>query len=321
MSSPINRVFIVPYRDRVHQKFFFSKHMTFILEDKMDYEILFIHQNDDRPFNRGAMKNIGFIAVKKKYPETYKNINLIFHDIDTLPFHKIFDYNTEDGVVKHYYGFTTALGGILVIKGGDFEKLNGFPNFWGWGLEDTNLQQRCDNYQLKIDRSHFYSLGSPEILHLFDGLKRIVSKEEPTIHNKNMVDGIVTISNLEYKRESKSSKDDDNVYTWDNDNIWYINVDKFNTLNPYKNHNYRLYDLRDPPSVITSGIIELQKTKNTSLPPQDWKNIKTPTIISPQPQPQPHHPHPPITQQHPSNTRSNTYIPMGYKPSKSFFFK
>ena len=77
MNSPINRVFIVPYRDRSHQKFFFSKHMTFILEDKKDYEILYVHQNDDRPFNRGAMKNIGFIAVKEKYPETYKTINLI----------------------------------------------------------------------------------------------------------------------------------------------------------------------------------------------------------------------------------------------------
>lgn len=316
MNSPINRVFIVPYRDRTHQKFFFSKHMTFILEDKKDYEILYVHQNDDRPFNRGAMKNIGFIAVKEKYPETYKTINLIFHDIDTLPFHKIFDYETEEGIIKHYYGFTTALGGIVVIKGGDFEKVNGYPNFWGWGLEDTNLQQRCNNYQLKIDRSNFYSLGSPEILHLFDGLKRIVSKEEPTIHNKNMIDGIVTISNLEYKRESKSSKDDDNIYTWDNDNIWYINVDKFNTLNPSKNHNYHIYDLRDPPSVITNGTIQLQKTKNANLHSQDWNNIKTPTIRT-------HPPQPPITQQqYPSFHRSNkhnSYIPMGYRPSKGFF--
>ena len=58
------RVFVVPYRNRVQHKFFFSKYMSFILEDKDDYEILFSHQCDARTFNRGAVKNIGFIAIK-----------------------------------------------------------------------------------------------------------------------------------------------------------------------------------------------------------------------------------------------------------------
>lgn len=35
------RVFIVPYRSRVQQKFFFSKYMGFILENEDDYEIYF----------------------------------------------------------------------------------------------------------------------------------------------------------------------------------------------------------------------------------------------------------------------------------------
>ena len=68
------RVFIVPYRNRIQHKFFFCKYMTFLLEDLSDYEILFIHQFDKRTFNRGAMKNIGFLAVKHKYPNDYKNM-------------------------------------------------------------------------------------------------------------------------------------------------------------------------------------------------------------------------------------------------------
>ena len=35
------RVFIVPYRSRIQHKFFFSKYMSFILEDDLDYEIYF----------------------------------------------------------------------------------------------------------------------------------------------------------------------------------------------------------------------------------------------------------------------------------------
>ena len=78
------KVFIVPYRNRVQQKFFFSKYMSFILENEEDYEIYFSHQCDTRNFNRGATKNIGFIAMKQKYPNDYKNITFIFNDVDTL---------------------------------------------------------------------------------------------------------------------------------------------------------------------------------------------------------------------------------------------
>ena len=134
------RVFIVPYRNRVQHKFFFSKYMSFILEDCDDYEIYFSHQCDARTFNRGAAKDIGFLAVKDKYPNDYKDITFIFNDVDTIPFNKIFDYQTTHGVVKHYYGFKYALGGIVVMKGADFERINGFPCYWGWGMEDNALQ-------------------------------------------------------------------------------------------------------------------------------------------------------------------------------------
>ena len=64
---PPKIIFIVPYRDRKEHKQFFTKYMEFILEDylKEDYEIYFSHQCDDRSFNRGAVKNIGFIATRK----------------------------------------------------------------------------------------------------------------------------------------------------------------------------------------------------------------------------------------------------------------
>ena len=43
-----------------------------ILKDQFDYEIYFSHQNDTRPFNRGGVKNIGFI--KKSFSHIQSNI-------------------------------------------------------------------------------------------------------------------------------------------------------------------------------------------------------------------------------------------------------
>ena len=63
-------IFIVPYRDRKPQRYAFIKIMTHILED-LNCKVLFVHQRDKRPFNRGAMKNLGFIHVKKMYPCIY----------------------------------------------------------------------------------------------------------------------------------------------------------------------------------------------------------------------------------------------------------
>ena len=62
-------IFIVPYRDRIQHKHFFDVYMKHILEDipKNTYEIYYAEQNDKRPFNRGAMKNIGFMAMMEKY--------------------------------------------------------------------------------------------------------------------------------------------------------------------------------------------------------------------------------------------------------------
>ncbi len=209
-----NLIFIVPYRDREQQYRFFSNHMKGILEDIDDYRILYIHQIDSRSFNRGAMKNIGFLVVKNLYPDTYKNKTLVFNDVDTMPFTKnFFNYYTETGSIKHFYGFKFALGGIVSITAGDFENLNGFPNFWSWGYEDNALNDRAKKANINIDRSHFYPILDKNILLFCHGIERVMNKKEYSVFTSNTKEGISCIKDLQYQ-----IKDDD-----------FVDVSTFNT--------------------------------------------------------------------------------------------
>ena len=273
MASIPKKIFVVPYRNRPEQKFFFCKYMKFLLEHTTDYEIYFSHQCDKRSFNRGAMRNIGFLAMKDKYPQHYRDMTFIFNDLDTIPFNRVFNYETDAGVVKHYYGFTHSLGGIVVIKGADFEKANGYPNFWSWGLEDTCLQKRCETTGLKIDRSDFYKIGSPEILQLFDGMDRIINKKDP--HKLKSDDGscgISTIRDLTYEFAKKSDNDMDNAYDSLSEKYQYINISHFTSETNFEDDEYFKYDLREPTEKITSPDPHKRTNKVVSTT-KEWASI------------------------------------------------
>ena len=174
-------VFIVPYRDREQQLLFFQRHMKYILEDydEKDVQTIICHQSDKRSFNCGAMKNIGFHILKQKYPTQYRNITLVFNDVDTLPFNKNFiNYETSQGTVKHFYGFKHTLGGIVSIRASDFERINGFPNFWAWGYEDNMFYERAIRSKIEINREQFYPYADKNILHFYDGYVKQVNKKE-----------------------------------------------------------------------------------------------------------------------------------------------
>lgn len=275
MSRIPNIIFIVPYRNRHQHKFFFSNYIKSIMDEsnlKEKYEVYFSHQCDARTFNRGATKNIGFLAMKEKYPNDYKNITFIFNDIDTIPFSCIFDYETVPGIVKHFYGFNYALGGIVALNGSDFEAINGYPNFWGWGMEDNVLQKRCEKIGLKIDRSQFFPIGNPNIIHLFDGVQRIINRKDPwRATHDNGIDGLRTIHNLEYNINCESTNPLDNIHIIHSDNIFMINISTFMTGTKFEQDNYYKYDLREPSGKIINP--EKINTINIDNITDDWSNI------------------------------------------------
>lgn len=200
-------IFIVPYRDRIQYYHTFDPHMKEILTAQGEnFLILYIHQCDTRSFNRGAMKNIGFIVVREMFPNTYLDKTLVFHDIDTMPIHKdvISNYKTTARVIKHFYGFRHLLGGIVAITAKDFSDINGFPNYWTWGYEDNELEYRARKNGLYVDRSLFYPVDSDSIVQRSSSNERIVNMEEFKRYAQKIPEGIHTITNLSYRIRSDS---------------------------------------------------------------------------------------------------------------------
>ena len=222
-------VFIVPYRNREPHKQFFNVYMKYLLEDinPDNYKIIISHQCDKRHFNCGGMKNIGFLYVKELYPEYYKDITFIFNDIDTLPYKKnLLNYSTIKGEIKHYYGYNFALGGIVSIKGEDFENINGFPNYWGYGYEDNILYKRAIKNNLTVNRKQFYPIGSIDILQFYDGIKKVMNKHNINRQlNKSHVetDGLNTLTDINYKYDEETNML--NIYNFNG----LYNNDEFDT--------------------------------------------------------------------------------------------
>jgi len=310
-------VFIIPYRDRTEHKEFFTVYMKHVLEDipKTDYEIYFVEQKNTLPFNRGAMKNIGFLALKYKYPNDYKNITFVFNDVDTVPYSKnIINYDTTPGVVKHYYGFKFALGGIFSIKGEDFEKTNGFPNFWAWGGEDNYMQKRVEYAGLYIDRSVFFNILDKNILQLCDGVKRLICrKEAATVVNMTTTDGLVTIRNLNYEFKDE-----------------YINVYNFQTTRDprmlrFEEQNIAVESKIRLEKEDIKNILDVKMNKNIGIyHPQQQRPMvqqqrppvqqQRPPVQQQRPQSQPQNiilPNPQLHPQHPQQVRRNTYRGIG----------
>ena len=235
-------IFIVPYRDRSLEKLHFSIYMKYIMEDynKTDYEIYYSHQTDTRPFNRGATKNIGFLVMKNKYPNDYNNITFVFNDVDTLPTKKnMFDYITSKGIIKHFYGFTHTLGGIFSILGCDFEKCNGFPNNWGWGLEDNAMNDRVLLNKFIIDRNQFYPRNTKHVIHLYDSPIRIINNREPDKYimknlndNLNNIHGLnyIIVPNYEFDTEIDSEFKNNNKISNIEQKEYMINISNFRTF-------------------------------------------------------------------------------------------
>jgi hypothetical protein len=146
--------FIIPYRNRKEHLDEFIRRFTDILKDKdIDAQFYIIHQMNPKEFNRGALKNIGFLEACKSRPDGL----FIFHDVDTTPtYWGSIKYEANKGQFRRPVLNTGPenLGLICSCWKNEFEETNGFPNYWGWGSEDSVLYFRAKNLGIHIDEAN-----------------------------------------------------------------------------------------------------------------------------------------------------------------------
>jgi hypothetical protein len=150
---------VVPYRDRPAQLKQFIQHTSaYFSRDKIDreipYRVLVVEQEPGLPFNRGAIKNVGFVLTEAESDYT------CFHDVDFLPMWA--DYRPVDTPTPIvWYGAEVRIvgegharrpiaedqeaffGGAVIFPNPAFRQINGYANeYWGWGYEDTDVRER-----------------------------------------------------------------------------------------------------------------------------------------------------------------------------------
>ncbi len=165
--------FIIPYRNRKENLDEFIRRFSEIMKKnpELDMEFYIIHQMNAEEFNRGALNNIGFLEVCKTRPDGL----FIFHDVDIYPMYwGSIKYDIHKNTVGHPVGSrNTNLGNICCFWKEEFEKVNGFPNYYGWGIEDVTIMYRVNKYNIPIDEINIVSTD--------DNTKCYLPK-----HNKNI---------------------------------------------------------------------------------------------------------------------------------------
>lgn len=197
--------FIIPYRNRKEHLDEFIKRFTEYLKDKdIDAQFYIIHQMNPGDFNRGAMNNIGFLEVCKIRPDGL----FIFHDVDTYPtYWGSIQYDTKIGEVRHAFGLRNEnIGGICCFWKKEFEIINGFPNYWGWGIEDVTIKYRAKKHNIHIDENNIVDLYDNTRCYFPKHYKNVNNEKECAnknieLHNNELKSGDSSngLSNIEYE--------------------------------------------------------------------------------------------------------------------------
>ncbi len=153
---------IIPYRDREAHLAKMLPHTVSFFRRNTDIEPLFVlaEQDDDLPFNRGAIVNhayaacagmidyvclhdVDYMPMWADYTEPNLPSRIVWYGMDKRPV----GHGTDKEVCAQRYG----LAAVAVMRKWHFEACNGYSNtYWGWGYEDTDLAKRLESVGIPL---------------------------------------------------------------------------------------------------------------------------------------------------------------------------
>lgn len=153
---------IIPYRDREEHLKKMLPHTVSFFRRNTDIEPLFVlaEQDDDLPFNKGAILNhayaacagmidyvcfndVDYMPMWADYSEPSLPSRIVWYGLDKRPV----GHGTDRAVCAQRYG----LAAVAVMRKWHFEACNGYSNtYWGWGYEDTDLAKRLESVGIPL---------------------------------------------------------------------------------------------------------------------------------------------------------------------------
>jgi len=151
-----NIAYIIPYRDRYDNlKKTVTNLQEYIKYQNLEADIWVIEQDRFGNWNKGTTCNCGFQILKDHYDY------FTFNDADTYPNLSTKFYYPKENEINHIFGYEYCLGGVFSCNKKTFIKVNGFNNnFFNWGREDRDLEDRCKEKNVNINRNNLIKLHS-----------------------------------------------------------------------------------------------------------------------------------------------------------------
>jgi hypothetical protein len=203
---------ILPERDRDEVLYFVTHYLQLVLQKQLgegNFEIIAVHQNGDKLFNRGALFNVGIRESSKKTDY------FVLHDVDLLAFPEVSfkypDHAASQLCVSHLRSgewitfYDTHAGGVMMVTREVLETVNGFSNdFWGWGAEDDEFSHRIRTrgfpiYRPPISRfvhwpGQFLKHSPPNPCYSANVDKLLFQEQLPTNFNLYAIPGLANLS-------------------------------------------------------------------------------------------------------------------------------
>ncbi|XP_067681327.1 beta-1,4-N-acetylgalactosaminyltransferase bre-4-like [Haliotis asinina] len=161
-TSPQRLAIIIPYRDReVNLKILLNNLHRVLQKQQAEYAIFVVEQENGTPFNRGMIKNIGYLeanALCRFDCFTFQDVDLVPESERNTYFcgEKALHHSRRLNFLNYRNWYRGHFGGVVTFNKTYFSTINGYSNlFYMWGGEDDDLLHRLRRKNLPFEHSNY----------------------------------------------------------------------------------------------------------------------------------------------------------------------